>query len=187
MPNYKNTVLGARFTIDEAAAAETDGPGEEQGEALALTAVATPSHGKITNGTEFEYQAVAEDNGIVDAGLSFLDDEPGVVYRGPIGLFTVVKVRVTDVDIQEGAIAVPDDEDTVTLALFVNSTLWAIADEGFAPNESFDVGTPVEFNISQTDLALTEDDVIRVVLLGVEANEETLDWDVSNEGTLEIL
>ena len=187
MPNYKNTVLGMRCTIDEAAASETDGPGEEQGEALALTVVATPSHSRITNGTEFEYQASAEDGGIVSITLSYLDDEPGIVYRGPAGLYTIVKVRVTDVDVQEGSIAVPDDEDTCTLALFVNSTLWAIADEGFAPNESFDVGTPIEFNISQTDLALTEDDVIRVVLLGVETNEETLDWDVGNEGTLEIL
>ncbi len=182
MPQYKNTVLGARFTIDEAAAAETDGPGVEQGEGLALTQVATPSHGKITQGTEFEYSATATDNGITGN----LTGEPGIVYRGPAGLYTVVKARVTGVHIQEGSITLPNDEDTVTLALFVNSALWAIADEGFSPDESMDTGTGVVFNISETALALTEADVIRVVALGVEANTEVLDWDIGDEGVLEI-
>ncbi len=182
MANYKNTILGFRATIDEAAAAETDGPGPEVGEALALTVVAASGHGKITNGTEFEYSATATDNGI--AGN--LSGEPGLVFQGPAGLYTIAKISVEDVKVSEGSIAVPDAEDTVTLALFVNSALWAIADEGFAPDESFDVGTTFEFNISETDVALTEDDVVRVVILGVEANEETLDWDIGDEGVLEI-
>lgn len=182
MAESKNTVLGARFTVDEAAAAETDGPGAEQGEGLALTQVATPGHGKLTQGTEFEYSAIASDNGI--AGM--LSGEPGVVFRGPAGLYTVVLAKVSGVHIQEGSITLPNDEDTVTLALFVNSALWAIADEGFSPEESMDTETGVVFNISETPLALTEADVIRVVALGVEANEETLDWDIGDEGVLEI-
>ncbi len=182
MANYKNTIMGFRATVDEAAAAETDGPGVEQAEALALSPVAVPDHGKITNGTEFLYSATATDNGI--AGI--LSGEPGLIFQGPAGLYTIAKVAVTDVNVQEGSIAVPDDEDTCTLALFVNSALWAIADEGFAPDESFDTGTAFPFNISSTDLALTELDVVRVAVLGVEANEETLDWDIGNEGVLEI-
>ena len=188
MSNFKNTVLAARFTIDEAAAAETDGPGEEQAEGLAVTQVVTPGHGKLTQGVEFTYGATAEDNGIAGE----LDLQPGVVFSGPAGLYTVAKVRVFGVDVLEGSITVPDAEDTCTLALYVNSALWAVADEvsgasaPFAPDESFDTETVFEFNISETDLALTENDVIRVAILGVEANEETLDWDIGDEGTLEI-
>lgn len=182
MANYKNTVLGARFMIDEAAAAETDGPGEEQAEALAVTQVATPGHGKLTQGVEFEYAAIAVDNGIAGE----LSGTPGIVYRGSAGLYTTVQVTVAGVGVSEGSIVVPDAEDTVTLALYVNSALWSIADEGFALDESFDTESVFEFNISAARLALTELDVIRVAILGVEANEELLDWDIGDEGTLEI-
>ncbi len=181
MSNYKHSILGAKYTIDEAAAAETDGPDEEQAEALALTAAPTVD-GRVHNGVEFTYSATATDNGIAGE----LSGTPGVIFSGPSGLYTTVKVQVAKVDVSEGSIAVPDAEDTCTIGLYVNSALWAIADEGFAPDESFDVGTAFEFNISETDLALTENDVVRVAIVGVEANEETLDWDVDAEGTLEI-
>jgi hypothetical protein len=181
MANYKNSILGAKYTVSEAAAAELDGPGEVNAEALALAAVAGV-HGVVTDSTEFTYSATAVDNGIAGD----LSGQPGIIFEGPAGLYTVTKVKVTNLHVSEGSIAVPDAEDTVTIGLYVNSALWAIAEEGFSPDESMDTETGVEFNISETDLALTELDVIRVALVGVDANEELLDFDIDAQGTVEI-
>ena len=122
MPNYKNSVLGANFTIDEDTDVEIDGPGEEQAEALAVTQIIGES-AHINQGVEWTYGATAEDNGIAGE----LDLQPGIVFSGPAGLYTVCKVAVNQVDVLEGAIIAPEQEDFVTLGLYVNSALWAIA------------------------------------------------------------
>ena len=181
---------GARFTVAEAANAETDGPGPEVAESLVLAPVAVTEfgHGLVTNGTELDYQASAEDN-IAGFLGGMLDDEPGVIYTGGVtGQFNTLSVTVKDITITEGAIAPGEAEDFVTVGLFVNSSLKAIADEGFSIEGAF-VGEPgagLIANIRKTEITVTEGDVIRIALVGPEANEELVDWDVDAEGVVEI-
>ena len=182
MANVKYSVLGLDATVSEAAAAEVN-PDQTAMEALAM-AIAAGGHDEIGggdhlhDGSEFEYSATAEDNGIAGA----YDLEPGLIFRGPANLYTTVKVAVVDVDVTEGTIA-PEATDEVTLAIHVNSALWAIADEGFVENQAN--GTVVEFNVS-ADLALTELDVIRLVLLSPTGDESEIDYDVDSVGLVEI-
>ena len=184
MANVKFSVLGLDATVSEAANAEVN-PDQTDMEALAMAIVAG-GHSEIGggdhlhDGSEFEYSATAEDNGIAGA----YDLEPGLIFRGPANLYTTVKVTVSDVDVTEGAITLPETTDEVTLALHVNSALWAIADEGFVENGAAAIVT--EFNVS-ADLALTEADVIRLVLLSPTGDESEIDYDVSATGTVEII
>ena len=184
MANVSNTVLGLDATVSENASAEVN-PDQADMEALAMAVVAG-GHAEIGggdhlhDGSEFEYSATAEDNGIAGA----YDLEPGLIFRGPANLYTTVKVAVADVDVTEGTGTVPEATDEITLALHVNSALWAIADEGFVENGAD--GTVVEFNVS-ANLALTEADVIRLVLLSPTGDESDLDYDVSATGTVEII
>lgn len=182
MANPKFTVLGTTWTFDEAAAAEVAGNAAELAEALALsvTAGGHPENGSHNlDGPEFEYSATAEDNGI--AGI--LDLEPGLVFAGPTGLYTTAKVEVVSVSILEGTIA-PEATDEVTLAIFVNSAIWAIADEGYVTaGGNSEVAT--EFNVSAS-VALTELDVVRVAVLTVNGDEAGQDWDIDTLGVLNI-
>lgn len=162
----------------EAAAAETaEGVAgtANLAEALALEAI-VPVDGVLPlEGGTLEYNATAEGRtGEVAVGGNDLDEEPGLVWGGPAGVFAHLQVRVTNLDILEGTIA-PEDTDTVTAAVFVNNDIVAFADEGYVGE--IDVATAVEFNID-TIVSVTEGDVIRIALVG--GGEEAADWDVDN-------
>ncbi len=183
MANVKFSVLGVDATVTADAEALVN-PDQTDMAALAMAIVAG-GHSEIAggdhlhDGSEFEYSATAEDNGIAGA----YDLEPGLIFRGPANLYTTVKVVVQNVDVTEGIIA-PEATDEITLSLHVNSALWAIADEGFVENGAN--GTVVEFNLS-ADLALTEADVVRLVLLSPTGDESEINYDVGSAGTVEII
>ncbi len=122
---------------------------------------------------DFTYSDTAENNG----GGGNMDDQPGLIYSGPAGTgyFVVAAVDVEVVYAAEG-ISDPDSGDTVSLDVYVNSTLAITGDEGqtAAANEA----ATIEFNITAETVALTEGDVLRFALTPVAANEATIDWDV---------
>lgn len=162
----------------EAAAAETaEGTKgtDNLGEALALEGI-VPADGVLPlEGGTLEYNATAEGKTgeLAVAGID-LDEEPGLVYGGPSGVFNHLQVRVTNLDVLEGTIA-PEATDSVTAAVLVNNTVVGFADEGYV--SEIDTGILTEFNIDCI-ATVTEGDVIRIALLG--GGEEVSDWDVDN-------
>ena len=161
-------------TYTEAAAAEVDTGGAE---ALAITAEAG-------EGADWLYSATAEGRTGEVAGAEGhdLDGEPGLIYSGPVG--GAVRVAVKDLDIAEGSITVPDAEDTVIAAIFLNNDVVAYADEGFLTGP---VSATHEFNADTYVGGLVTGDVIRVGLITDAAAEEALDFDVAATGTLSIV
>lgn len=124
---------------------------------------------------DFTYSATAEDNGTAGA----LDAQPGVIYNGPNGNYVRVKIANHDV-VEHAIITVPEATDTVTLAVYKNSELAALSDEGYtAQNE-----IAIEFNLDAIVGPLNTNDVIRVALLAG-GKGESVAWDVA-AGTLVI-
>lgn len=151
----------------EAAAAETAegtlGSGNT-GEALGLT----EAYSELGDWT---YSATAEGRTGENAvnGID-LDEEPGLIYRGPAG----AGVRVAAVlGVSEGTIA-PEAGDSVVAAIFLNNDVIAYADEGFV--SEIDTGTTTTFNVDTYVGPLQEGDVVRLGLVG--GGEETADWDI---------
>jgi hypothetical protein len=158
-----------QIAVAEAAAAEVaEGVygTANTGEALALT----EAYSEIGN---WVYSATAEGRTGETAvnGLDF-DGEPGLIYTGPPG--AAVGITVEEVDIAEGTIA-PEATDTVTLAVMLNNTVVAFADEGFVTE--LDTETAAEMNMSTYVGGLQTGDVIRIALIG--GGEETMDVDVT--------
>lgn len=116
--------------------------------------------------------------GEVAVNLIDLDDEQGITYSGPAG--NAVRVKVANLDVTEGA-AIADAADTVTMAVMLNNDVIAFADEGFVA----ELDVTVEFNVDTYVGGLQSGDVIRVALIG--GTEETLDLDVAEGGTIDIV
>ncbi len=139
--------------------------------ALALTIDEGAGHPDLTYSTE------AENPG----STGNMDLDPGLVYTGPAGTTGYFVVAVTNADAVYAAegIADPDNEDTVSVDVFVNATAVITSDEGQSAAAS--EGIVIEFNVTAETVALTEGDVLRFALQGVAANQATRDWDL-NEG-----
>jgi hypothetical protein len=157
------------ISVTEAAAAEVaEGVygTANTGEALALT------EGYAEMG-DWIYSANAEGRTgeVAVNGLDF-DGEPGLIYSGPPG--GAVGITVEEVDIAEGTIA-PEATDSVTLAVMLNNTVVAFADEGFV--SELDTETAAEMNCSTYVGGLQTGDVIRIALIG--GGQETMDVDVT--------
>jgi hypothetical protein len=145
----------------------------EAAEALAL-------EGTTVNQIDWVYSATAEGlTGEVAVGGIDLDGEPGLIYGGPLG--AGVRVSVANVDVDHGLIA-PEATDTAVVALFVNNTVVAYADEGFTAE--LDAEPAIEFNLDTYVGPLSVGDVLRVGIIG--GTEETLDLDVALGGSLMI-
>lgn len=127
---------------------------------------------------DWTYSATAENN---PTGGN-MDDLPGLIYSGPAGTTAYFVFSATNIDVAYGSAgsADPDNEDTVSCDVYVNSTLAIASDEGqstFA-NEA----ASVEFNITAETVAVVEGDVIRLALTPVAANETSIDWEVVEGG-----
>lgn len=123
---------------------------------------------------DWAYSASAEDNGTAGA----LDLQPGLVYTGPNG--GAVRVKITNFDVDEESI-IADATDTATMAIYVNSTLVAYADEGFVG----ELDITAEFNVDTYVGGLQSGDVIRVAIVG--GTEETWEAGVAEGGTIDIV
>lgn len=130
------------------------------------------------NSPDWLYSAAAEDRGI--AGV--LDGQPGIIYSGPAGTTGYLRTHFHNVDVEyaDEGLADPDNEDTVSLDIFVNSVSVLTSAEGQTAlaNEAAEV----EFNVEAGTLALVEGDVVRFALVPVVANEASIDWDVEEGG-----
>lgn len=102
---------------------------------------------------DWTYSATAEDNGT--AGN--LDGQEGVIYSGPDGNY--FRVKATNVDFLEHGITPPEAADTACMALFKNSEVVALADEGY--NEH-DAEIAVEYNVDAVVGPFNEGDVLRI-------------------------
>jgi hypothetical protein len=150
----------------EAAAAETVA---EAGEALGLTEGYSELGDWIYNAAaEGRTGEVAVTYGTISIDV---DAEPGLVYSGVEG--GAVSVSVEEVDITEGTIA-PEATDTVTLALLLNNTIVAYADEGFV---ALTGETVHEMNMHTYIGGLQPGDVLRLAVIG--NTEETVDVDIA--------
>ncbi len=160
-------------SFTDATAAETAG---EEAEALALTVT---DH---SNEVDWEYSAIAEDNttDVHQQGEAIapseLDLQPGLLYKGPSGIS--VQVMVTELDILEGAISLAEENDSLNVAVYLNSTAMIESDEGLS--RDLDTETAVEFNLRGTVHNIQESDVLRIGIYST--TEETLDWD-NTEGS----
>ncbi len=141
--------------------------------ALALTV----DHLEAVSG-DWVYASAAENNG----GGGAMDDAPGITYNGPAGTTGYFRVQGHNMDVVYAAegIADPDAEDTVSLDIYVNSTLAVASDEG--QSAAAEESTTIEFNVTAESVALTEGDVLRFALTPVAANETSIDWDVVEGG-----
>ena len=166
----QNTEFQADFT--EQAAAEVIAEG-----ALSLTLEgATP----VVNG-DWAYSATAEGRtGEVAVNSIDLDGAPGVIYSGQAG--GAIRIKVAGLDILEGT-SEPEATDSVAVAVFVNNDIVDFFDEGFVLEH--DNETLAEFNIDTYIGNLQPLDVIRIALVG--GTEETVDYDIDNAGTVNIV
>ncbi len=138
---------------------------------LALTVDASPGY----DGLEWTYSATAENRG----GGGLHDDLPGVIFEGPSEVWREVAIEVTGLDINEGTIIAPEGTDAVTLALYLNSALVAISDEGFSST----IGEPstLEFNLEAV-IQVTDLDVIRFAVLSPEGTEASTEYVITEGG-----
>jgi hypothetical protein len=158
------------FPIEAATAVVAEG-----GIPLAIT-VANP-----TVSGDWAYSAAAEGRtGEVAVDGFDGDDLAGMVYTGPSG--GAFRVKFTNVDIDHGIIA-PEATDTATVAVVLNNTVVAYADEGYVAE--LDAEPAIEFNCDTYVGGLVSGDVIRIAILG--GGEETLDLAVAEGGTLDIV
>ncbi len=128
---------------------------------------------------DWAYSATAEGRtGEVAVNGIDVDDEPGMIYTGPPG--GAFRVKVTNFDVVDGDIAT-EDTDTMAMAILLNNTVVAFADEGFVA----ELDISVESNVDTYVGGMISGDVIRVALIG--GGEETLDLTVSEGGTLDIV
>jgi hypothetical protein len=150
----------------------------EGAEALALT----PSSGIAANESgDWTYSATAEGRtGETAVDGIDLDGEPGLIYTGQPGNY--VRVKVANLDLDHGLIA-PEAADTATVAVFVNNDVHGYADEGFAAE--LDAEPAIEYNLDTIVGPLQSGDVIRIGVVG--GGEETLDLDVAEGGSLDIV
>ncbi len=127
---------------------------------------------------DWTYSATAESVGgeVAVNGLDF-DDEPGWIYSGPVG--GAVRVKVTALGIVEAGIA--DAADSATMAIVVNQTPVAFADEGFVA----ELDIAASFNADTYIGGLGALDVIRVCIVG--GSEETDELDCDEAGTIDIV
>ena len=148
----------------------------EEAEGLALTV------SDMTNVVDWTYSATAEDNttDVHQQGEAIapseMDLQPGLIYSGPSGV--TVQVTVTELDILEGAISLAEENDSLNVAVYLNSTGMFESDEGLS--RDLDTETAVEFNLSGALHNVQESDVIRIGIYST--TEETLDWD-NTEGS----
>ncbi len=143
--------------------------------ALALTVLEGGGH------PDFTYSTEAENPG----STAPMDLDPGLVYTGPAGTTGYFVVSFANADLVYAAegIADPDNEDTVSVDVFINETVAYTSTEGQTAVAS--EGIVAEFNGSEM-LALTEGDVVRFVFQGVAANQAAKDWDLNEGGTWSI-
>ena len=168
----RSVTVNGDFAEDASAAVVAEG-----GEALALTDSSSIAGAESGDWT---YSATAEGaTGEVAVDGVDVDAEPGMIYTGPAG--NAVRVKVANLDVASGLIA-PEAADTVTAAVLKNNDVVAFADEGFVAE--LDAVT-AEFNIDTYVGGLKSGDVIRVALIG--GGEETLDLDVAEGGTIDIV
>ncbi len=124
------------------------------------------------------YSATAEGRtGEVAVNGIDLDDEPGFMYTGPVG--NAVRVKVKGLDIVEAGIA--DAADSQTMAIMLNNTVIAYADEGFVA----ELDILAEFNADTYVGGLQNLDVIRVAIIG--GTEETDELDLDEAGSIDIV
>ena len=172
MATPTRSVFGLQGDFDEATAAET---GPTEAAVLALTVDTVPGY----NGLEFTFAESSEDGGTVGAH----DDTDGVRWEGPSNddaefVYRDVAVEVTNLDVSEGASVIPEEGDSVTLVLLLNSQIVAVADEGFV--QDVDTGIAVEFNLEAV-VPMKDEDSLRFALMSPSGNE-TVDWDVAEGG-----
>ena len=166
MATALRSVFGLQGDFDEATSAET---GAVEAVVLALTVDANGP-----NALEFTFAETTEDGGIVGAH----DNTDGIQLECAGEYYREVAVEVTNLDVSEGAITIPEEGDAVTLVLYKNSQIVAVADEGFV--QDVDTGIAVEFNLEAV-LSMTDLDVLRFALISP-AGDETVDWDVAEGG-----
>lgn len=123
---------------------------------------------------DWTYSGTAEDRGTAGA----LDGQPGLIYNGPAG--GAVRLKVTNFDVDEESI-IADATDTATMAIYVNSSLVAYADEGFVG----ELDITAEFNVDTYIGNLQPLDVIRVAIVG--GTEETWEAGLAEGGTIDIV
>ena len=168
----RSVTVNGDFTEATAAAVVAEG-----GEAMAME---TSNETAAFESGDWTYSATAEGRtGEVAVNGIDLDEEPGIIYTGPVG--NAVRVQFKNLDVAAGLIA-PEAADTATAAVFLNNDVVAFADEGFVAE--LDAET-VEFNVDTYVGGLRTNDVIRVGLIG--GTEETLDLDVAEGGSLDIV
>ena len=98
----------------------------EGGEAYAMT-TSDEVAGNETG--DWTYSATAEGRtGEIAVNGIDVDDQPGMIYSGPAG--GAFRVKVTNFDVVDGDIAV-EAADTAVMAILLNNTVVAFADEGF--------------------------------------------------------
>ena len=138
---------------------------------MALDVDTTPGY----NGLELTYSATAENRG----GGGLHDNLPGVIYEGPAEVWREVNVEVTRLDVNEGTAIAPEATDAVTVALYLNSALVALADEGFQAT----VGeqSTLEFNV-EANMLLTDLDVVRFCIVSPEGTEASTEFTVTEGG-----
>ena len=148
----------------------------EGAEAYAMT----PSSGiAAMESGDWAYSALAEGRtGEVAVNGIDLDVEPGLIYSGPSG--GAFRVKVANFDVVDGDIAV-EAADTLTMAVLLNNTVVAFADEGFVA----ELDISAEYNVDTYVGGLISGDVLRVGLIG--GGEETMDLTISEGGTLDIV
>lgn len=144
--NTKFNVQSVDGTVDEVALAE---PGANEAEAIPFTLA------EVGELSDWTYAEAAEDNGT--AGI--LDGQDGVTYNGPNGNY--FRVAITNVDTIEHAITAPEATDKAALALYKNSELVAVGDEGLNAHAS---EAAVENNLDTLVGPFNEGDVLRVAL-----------------------
>lgn len=137
--------------------------------ALALTL-----DGTRAGGGDWFYTTEAENPG----STGDMDLDAGLVYQGPAGTTGYFVVQVSNADVEWGdeGTADPDNEDTVSVDVYVNGTKVISSDEG--QSAMANEGAEVEFNVTSETVALTEGDVLRFALTPVAANESSITWDV---------
>ena len=103
MATAQRATYGLQGDFAEAANAET---GDVEAVILDIDVDAAPGY----NGLEVTFSEDAEDAGITGAH----DDTDGLIYEGPAEVYRDFAVEVTNLDVSEGAIVLPEESDEVT-------------------------------------------------------------------------
>lgn len=145
------------------------------------TAVALSMYFKGPN-ADWSYSETAEGlTGETAVSGIDLDESPGLIYAGRAGAGVTVSFK--DLDIQGSLFNTPEATDEITVVILKNNTLVGYADEGLV--SEFDTAT-VEFNGAAYLDNMQAGDVIRIALKSQEGNEASLDFDVVENGVINI-